>query len=165
MQRVSEKLSYDPQTGKLFWNRCDFMSPSWNARYAGKEAGCIAPDGYVVVRSCGEVCKGHILAWKIQTGEWPSFPIDHKDRVRHNNSWSNLRKSDGTCNAHNKPAQKNSLTGKKGVGFRKDIKKFYSRISHGGKTHFLGYVDSESEAIRRYNEKADQLYGSHASHV
>lgn len=140
------------------------MSSSWNKRYAGKKAGATDSAGYLVIRSKNKVCKGHILAWRIQTGEWPTFQIDHIDMDKGNNRWLNLRKSNPSCNMHNRQAQKNSLTSVKGVGFRKDIQKFYSRITCNGKTYFLGYTEDKDEAIRRYNEKADELYGSHASH-
>lgn len=164
-QKISSVLSYDEVSGKLYWKWSEDKSTYWNKRYAGKEAGCLAKDGYVVIGFEGKSYKAHILAWVLKTGIFPTQQIDHKDRVRSNNAWENLREALPGENTHNRTVQPNSLSNVKGVGFREDIQKWYSRITHKGKCYFLGYVETKEEAITRYNAKADDLYGSFATHA
>lgn len=50
------------------------------------------------------------------TGEWPTCEIDHKNCIRHDNRWDNLREAKTFANKQNqKKAQRNNRTGLLGV--------------------------------------------------
>lgn len=126
-------------------------------------AGCKTEQGYVVIRFNGKAYKAHRIAWYLKTGEIPKYEIDHKDQVKCNNSWDNLRLATPTQNAANTVAQKNSITGIKGVGYRKDIDKWTARIGFDNKVIWLGFHKTQEGARRAYEEKAIELFGDFAS--
>lgn len=162
MEEFRNVLDYSPDSGKLFWKENTLHSSYWNKKYANKEAGCISSDGYVVITYRGKTYKAHRIAWFLLTGKIPDKFIDHINMIKSDNRAVNLREATVAQNAANRVTQKNSTTKCKGVGYRKDINKWYSRIGFRGKTYFLGYVDSMSEAKRRYDEKAKSFYSDYS---
>ena len=82
---MRDALSYDPDTGILRWKRALGFRGQ-----AGAEAGRLNNDGYRRVGLFGKQYPGHVLAWLIQTGEWPTHIIHHVDSNRSNNAWRNL---------------------------------------------------------------------------
>ena len=60
-----------------------------------------AEKGYLYTQFFGKRYKLHRLIWLWMTGEWPDN-IDHKDRRRDNNIWTNLRKSNPKLQAQNR---------------------------------------------------------------
>ena len=93
-------LDYDPETGVLTWLFRDGETHGdkvFNARYAGKTAGC-KTDGEIVVniRVSGKQVgfRAHHLAWVIQTGNWPTEIVDHKNGDPYDNNWENLSEAD-----------------------------------------------------------------------
>lgn len=59
---------------------------------AGSVAGTLA-NGYIQIRIDKIYYLGHRLAWLYMTGNWPTFEVDHRDMVRSNNIWTNLREA------------------------------------------------------------------------
>ncbi|WP_424578945.1 HNH endonuclease [Bradyrhizobium sp. USDA 241] len=105
----------------------------------------------------------HNLAWLYMTGELPpaGFTVDHEDRVRSNNRWSNLRlASDAQQNA-NQGARSNSKTGFRGV-HSNGKGRFRARIKINGKSVSLGTFDTVEEGAAAYEAKAKELYGDFA---
>lgn len=98
----------------------------------------------------------------MKTGEIPDFPVDHKDMDKSNNKWDNLRKATSLLNNANTEAQKNSLTGVKGVWYRSDINKWSARIGYQNKVIWLGYHSTQEGAQNAYREKAKELFGDFA---
>ena len=87
-ERVRELLDYNPETG-------DFISlgrgRGRGSRYFGCVVGYRRPDGYVAVYFGKKQYLAHLLAWLWMTGEWPKNDVDHINRNRSDNRWSNLR--------------------------------------------------------------------------
>lgn len=150
-------------SGKLTWRSSEKKSNQWNSRFAGKEAGCIIGVGYITIRFNKKTYKAHRVAWYLKTGEIPDTDIDHKDQIKSNNSWTNLRKATNAQNQMNTSARKNSITGIKGVGYRKDVNKWTARIGFEDKVIWLGFHDTLEGAKCAYKEKAIELYGDFAS--
>lgn len=69
------------------------------------------------------VCNGgirilaHRLAWRLYYGTWPENLVDHHNLNKQDNRISNLRDATHGQNEHNKPANKNSESGERGVLF------------------------------------------------
>ena len=102
--QLKQLLSYDPATG-IF---------TWQSRLKGLSAGTLTSDGYVSICIAGKRYYAHRLAWFYMTGNWPTEEIDHKDRVRNNNAWSNLRQASKSENKHNRAGAKNIIPTKSG---------------------------------------------------
>ncbi len=70
---------YDPETGLLYGKRKE------------TPVGSLNTEGYVKVKIRNKLYSLHRLAWFYVTGEWPKNIIDHKNRVKYDNRFSNLR--------------------------------------------------------------------------
>lgn len=156
---VSAVLSYDPKTGALRW-----LTPSNRDRNrAGKIAGREKPDkgGKYVVVSLGRRSIGaHRIAWLLMTGAWPDREVDHRNRQKHDNRWSNLRAASRAENNANIPGR--GASGRKGVRWHKKTQKWNANITVSGRTRSLGYFDSLDAAASAYETAAKSAFGEFA---
>lgn len=144
--RLRELLHYEPESGIFLWLN---PTPKNHKAIRGEPAGVVSK-GYLVIRVDGVLYRSHRLAWLYMTGEWPSKFIDHRDTVRTNNAWRNLREADSFLNAQNVRApSKNNATGLLGV-FPARGGKFSSQIMAQRKKHCLGTFDTPEEAHAAY---------------
>lgn len=151
---IKEILEYDPETGILRWKK------KINRRVViGAIAGSISENRVNVMINYVNY-KGHILAWVIFYGEWPTFEIDHKDTNGTNNSINNLRRATRSQNSANTKPRKNTLSGAKGVTKAKD--KWLARIKVNGKQIRLGLFNTVEEAAAAYTEAAQRHFGEFA---
>ena len=109
-ERASEVLAYCPDTGELRWKigRAGVC--------AGELAGTVTSQGYLQICIDYAQHRGHRLAWLLMTGQMPR-EIDHVDRNRLNNRWSNLREVAPGENQKNRGTPKNNTSGFMGVSF------------------------------------------------
>lgn len=156
-ERLRYLVTYDPDTGKFRRN----VSTSPRA-LAGQECGYLDSKGYTRLRVDGKCYLAHRLAWLYMTGEWPKDEIDHKNRIRTDNRWENLREADAFTNKRNTPAYRNNASGFKGVSWHRDSKKWRSRIRIGGKEVNLGLYDTPQEANAAYEKAAVIHFGQYA---
>lgn len=154
---VKEFLDYDPKTGIFRWKKRDSWPKFMNTRLAGKEAGCKNVAGYVVIRIGKRLYLAHRLAWLIMKGEWPEFEVDHRDGVKSNNKWLNLRNSTHAQNKFNCGLSKRNTSGYKGITWSKHSKKWIAQISVDGRHRYLGLFKNPLEAHNAY-EKAAKKY-------
>jgi hypothetical protein len=129
---------------------------------SGRVAGGINHEGYVRMRVDGRKYLAHRLAWLYMTGNWPVGEIDHIDRNRSNNKFSNLREASDAQNRANSKAS-NSL-GVKGVYFTKNNKaRPYAASITVGKAHkHLGYYNTIDDASAAYKRAACEHFGEFA---
>lgn len=160
---VREALDYDPATGLLVWKVRSDMAPQWNGKFAGKIAGTINDRGYVVISINNKDFRAHRIAWAIVTGEWPKDEIDHKNLVKSENWWDNLRPSTHVQNNQNKPAQSNSQSGFKGVSWCKITKTYVVRMRVGKSYPILGRAATPEAAHAIYIEAATKHRGEFAN--
>ena len=146
---LSDLLAYDPGTGIITWK---VKRPGSKKIAPGVVAGCLNSDGYVVIRVNGPLYLGHRLAVFLHTGKWPDGKVDHRNGVKNDNKWLNLRVGTQKLNAQNvRTASKNSSTGFLGV--YPSGKRFAAQIGIDGKPKFLGRFDTPEEAHQRYLEE------------
>lgn len=134
---LREWLDYDPATGVFRWRK----SPP-GKKYAGVVAGSREASGYIRIKLFGRKYWAHRLAVLWMTGQWPAKQVDHKNRLRSDNRWDNLRGASHHQNQQNRVAQRNSVTGIRGVsrcGRR-------WRVDFGGEYHGLYASASLAEA-------------------
>lgn len=144
-QRAKEMFSYNPITG-LFTR---LIGGSGCGNRVGSIAGSKNGHGYIHIQINKKFFKAHRLAWFYMTGEWPKDQIDHKDGVRDNNAWGNLREADNRLNHEN--LRKANSTNKLGVmGVYKQHRKFVARIKSNGKKIHLGMFDTAEAAHAAY---------------
>lgn len=87
-------MRYCPDSGKFF--RRSKYKPWYEVKPT------LSKDGYVQIRWMGKVVEAHRLAYLFMTGEFPKKTVDHKNRVRHDNRWKNLREADMKEQAKNR---------------------------------------------------------------
>jgi hypothetical protein len=153
LERLKEILSYDPETG-FFTN----LSTRKRAPI-GATAGSTGKNGYIEIGIDGRSYLAHRLAWFYMTGEWPP-QVDHKDRDRANNAFSNLRAADNAQNQMNRKAT--SRSGYKGVTWH-DCGKWMAQIHIEKKHIYLGLFETALDAHRAYCETALKHFGEFAN--
>tara|TARA_R110000868_G_scaffold54158_1_gene169539 strand:+ start:356 stop:859 length:504 start_codon:yes stop_codon:yes gene_type:complete len=153
VDRLKQILSYDKESG--FFTR--ISNGLYNAPI-GHIAKYVDSRGYIRVRVDCVQYLAHRLAWFYINGQWPEKDIDHKDRNKINNSWSNLRSVTRTVNSQNrKNPNRNNSTGYLGV--TKTIGgKFQSAISVKGKSLYIGLFKDAEEAHNAYVEVKRKLH-------
>lgn len=154
-ERLKSLLTYDPDTGELR-NRVQR-----NPRAPkGAVAGSRTTDGYISLMLFGRRYQAHRLIWLYQTGEWPSLEIDHINRVRHDNRWSNLRVATRLHNSWNTAPHAKSRSGVKGVAYVAKSGKWQVQMRVCGKTHYIGIYDTIAEAADARSEAERRLYAA-----
>jgi hypothetical protein len=150
-EEVQFWFDYQPDTGWLIWR----TSPKHDVK-VGDRAGCDRGDGRWVVKVRQKMYLTSRLAWFWMTGEWPSGEVDHKDRNRSNDVWTNLRDVPKSVNNQNKAVQHRNTSGVVGVDWNKQKGKWRARLSLKRKIVYLGWFDTFEEAVqaRKAGEKA-----------
>lgn len=137
---LKRQLEYDPHTGEFTWK----LHKNGVKR---KVAGFKHHTGYIIITVNRKQYGAHRLAWLYVNGELPHEMIDHKNRVRHDNTFNNLRLADRALNRQNANRNSNNTTGTPGVYFLKRTNKWQAKIGTKGKIHFLGTFDTADEAV------------------
>jgi len=157
---VLSLLQYDLKTGEFVWLE-RLGCKAWNTRYAGKVAGRLNDQGYVIIEIFDKPYRAHQLAWFYVTSDWIAR-IDHEDTDRSNNAWLNLREATIVQNAGNSRRHKDSLSTNKCVYFYPKRNKWLAKICINYKQKYLGYFDSEIEAVEAYKMAAEAHFGEFA---
>ena len=153
LERLQELLAYDPETGLFRWIS---RSSQFSHIKIGDVAGGPNGDGYIHIRVDGKKIKAHRLAWLFMTGSWPDDQIDHIDRDKSNNRWSNLRAATSSENACNRRCRQNA-TGFRGV--TKNNRGYAARLSANGERVYLGTYPTAEEAASVVAAAASDLHG------
>lgn len=168
---LRECLKYNPKTGVLTWlqrPREHFSHQGfhrhWNSRFAGKMAGCMDSSGYRLIRvwfnDQQRQLRGHRIAFALMTGRWPNVEIDHRNGVRSDNRWTNLRESTRQQNCHNLPLYSSNTSGYPGIWYHsgKRRRHWQAFISVNGRRRYLGYHFTAEEAYAAYLEAKARLH-------
>ena len=161
---VRSILDYDPLTGIFRWKvRSDVASKwadRWNRRYAGSIAGGPRTGGDILIRIFKRHYAAHRLAWLYMTRDWPTNDIDHKNTIKSDNRFENLRPATDTQNNCNVGPRRHNTSGYKGVTKHKN--KWVAQICYRGNHIYLGIFTTREEAAAAYREAARQLHGEFA---
>lgn len=123
----------------------------------GSKAGTVGTDGYIMIMVDGILYRAHRLAFLYVKGQFPSIDVDHKNKIRNDNSWDNLREATFSQNRFNALQRSDNKSGYVGVSIFRN--KFQASIVLSGKRFYLGTFKTAVEAAKTYNEKAKELYG------
>lgn len=134
--RLREVFHYDAEIGVFFW------------RASGKKAGT-EDRRYAYLNVDGARVLLHRAAWAFETGAWPRYQIDHRDGVKKNNRFANLRDATASVNQQNqRVAQRHNSTGFLGVV---PVRlRFRAQIWRDGAAKNLGTYDTPEEAYAAY---------------
>lgn len=150
--RLHELLTYDRYTGIFRWRN---NAGRWGRIPAGSIAGSIHKEGYRVIHLDGYIYRAAQLAWLYMTDRWPLTLVDHENRIRDDDRWSNLRLATDKQSVHNR-----ILPNKHGVrGVSKKRNLWRARIMVDGKSQHIGYYATKEEAHEAYLHRARELHG------
>lgn len=157
-----ERLEYQPDTGQ-FTQRINIYKAT---RYkAGDIVGAINSLGYIIIAwGHGNQFSAHQLAWFYMTGRWAK-ELDHKNGIRSDNRWENLRRATRRQNCQNRKIKQKAKLGLKGVFYVNDRfrrKPYAAKIVKSGKTKYLGYFSTPEEAHSAYCVAANKAFGKFA---
>lgn len=168
-EQLRELLTYDPETGKLFWKERPiglFASrrafSAWNKRFAGQEAMSCVDEGYKTGCLFNSRVRAHRIAWALYFGSWPKDQIDHINGDRSDNRICNLRESSNAENQWNTSVRSYSSSGLKGIGRKGDSGRWMARISVNGERKYLGTFTTPEDAHRAFCEAAHKYHGEFA---
>lgn len=168
---LRECFAYDQETGSLKWQArpCSHFSTArawknWNARFAGKEAGCVySSTGYkiVVLGRYGHI-GAHRIAIAMLTGAWSEF-VDHINGDVLDNRASNLRACTKAENCRNRKRNANTRSGFKGVSRPPGTSRWQARIQVNRVQLNLGMFDTPELAHAAYQRAAAKHHGAFAN--
>lgn len=145
-EKLRDLLRYDPETGMFTYREMrGHMMP-------GDVAGSVNKDGYVTVKVCRRVYLAHRLAWLYVTGAWPVKLIDHRNGIKTENRFDNLREADEFINQQNiRRAPRNKTSSPLlGARWRKDCLMWRSSIRINGRNKSLGMFETDADAHEFY---------------
>ena len=169
---LKECVTYDPETGSFAWNERpihhfkdsekqkwqtkEIIHKNWNNRYANKLSGNLSPINYITIRMNNKSYLAHRLAWLYMEGYFPEYCIDHKNKNRSDNRWSNLRHVTHQCNMQNTKIRSDNTSGITGVSVVKvtNPKTWSVGIEISGKYKHIGTFNNINDAaMARYDEE------------
>jgi hypothetical protein len=144
--RASELLTYNRKTGII------------RRRSSGKVFG--GPDGSGYLRAIldGQVFKAHRIAWLLATGSMPASEIDHKNGVRDDNRFSNLREATPQQQVQNRCLRSDNKAGATGVSWDRNKRKWMAQLRLNGAMIFHGCFDSKNRAISAYRQARERSH-------
>lgn len=136
LQILRRKYQYDPEIGAVVSAKTGKPITKNNGKY-------------IQVRFGNYTAVAQKVVWYLVLGTWPECGIDHKDGMKLNNRFSNLRLADQSQNMQNrKKATRRSITGFLGVSPHKN--RFRACITVLGVRIHLGVHDTPEAAHQAY---------------
>lgn len=148
---IRARLRYERESGRFFSVR------------TGKEiTGSRNTDGYIQICVQRRHYMASRLAWLYVTGKWPEKEIDHRNRVRDDNRFDNLREASRSRNVMNSRKRSDNTSGAKGVTWSAQHSKWRARCTVDQRVHDLGLHSTIDEASAAYRAFARVHHGEFA---
>jgi len=138
-------LSYDKDTGYLFWK-----NPPFKRRLNGTKAGSVRHDGRIAITLKGHPYAAHRVIWFLVYGKWPDGFLDHINGDPSDNRLCNLREATNSENQQNITSKGRGRSGVLGAQWNSQLGKWQSSIKLNGKNIYLGAFASKEEARNAY---------------
>lgn len=153
---LHRNLFHNPHTGELWWKII------YGRRQSNRPAGNPDAKGYLLIRIFGRLYKTHRVVWCMKTGAWPARDVDHKNEIKFDNRYENLRLATTQQNGRNRRKQKNNLSGYKNVSRSGKSNRWYVRIGVKDKTHYFGSYSDPVAAAEVAKLASRKLFGEFA---
>lgn len=137
----------------------------WKVRRKGIRVGDVAGDlrkGYRRIGIDFHRYRAARLAWLYVTGSWPTHEVDHKNRNKSDDRFSNLRPATHAQNLRNVAIKRNNTSGVKGVSWDRSRRKWVAMITVHGHQKNLGRFNTKTGARNAYRSAAANLHGEFA---
>lgn len=157
-------LTWRVRTKEHFGKMTEKQGEAWNRRYAGKRAftsklSC----GYYQGIILGEHYLAHCVIFAMGNGEWSKDEVDHKNHIRGDDRFDNLREATSEQQNQNRSLFRNNKSGHVGVSWYKRTGQWRACIMVDKKQKTLGYFDEIEDAIDARQTASDK-HGYHANH-
>lgn len=153
VERLKAILRYDPITGIFSW----VLTPKGKTSDSPVGTYC---RGYVRIGIDGSLYAAHRLAWLYMTGEFPVGELDHTNRNRSDNRWSNIRPATRSQNCANKKHTV-GMSGSRGVWLVKKTGRWAATVCKDGKRMRIGTYETVEQAEAAYKNAAEQAFGKY----
>lgn len=165
-ERLHELFHYDPITGFFTWKRRLDIPNYINKRFEGKRAGHTVKagktKGYRIITINLINFRENRLVFLYMTGDWPTNEAEHKNMLRWDNRWENLRDATPAQNSANVGMRSNNTTGFKGVFINKQNSSFFTVLKVGGRVYKSTGFKTAEEAYDVYCFLAEKYCGEFA---
>ena len=157
-QTLKEYLDYDPETGVFTW----IVDRSSKVK-AGSVAGVKHHSGYVYIKLFSKCYAAHRLAFLYMLGYIHKY-VDHRNGVRDENWFGNLRACSRSQNNCNAAKRKDNKSGIKGVYFHKHTGKWVAQVKHLKVCYHLGVFENITDAAEAVRKKREELHREFTNH-
>jgi hypothetical protein len=153
--RLKELVHYCPDTGVFTWAK------SRPACRKGDPCGRISVYGYHEIGIGGRLWRANRLAVLYMTGVLPpdNMDVDHINRDRADNRWSNLRLATRSQNMANVVLKATNSSGVSGVVWDENRKKWRAQLRVNGIKKNLGRFATQEEAAAAVQSAAQEQWG------
>lgn len=152
-------LRYESETGHLYW-----IKKSSDKTVVGARAGWQrSKNGYRQIGLLGRIIYEHRLIWLLVSGQFPENQIDHKNGIKDDNRFENLRHATSSQNLSNIGAKRDNTSGTKNVHWCNRVKKWIAKVKRHGKTHRAGAFDSYEDAVSAAAIARAKIHGEFAN--
>lgn len=135
-------IDYNPETGLFVRHTlCKADHESSLGPITSIDSG-----GYIIFSVLGTSYLAHRLAFAFTGLEIPEL-VDHKNRIRSDNTWLNLRAADKFINAQNRSKPSNNRSGCPGVIYDITRSKYRTYVRFNGKSYTAGRFASFDDAV------------------
>lgn len=175
---LKELFEYNPDTGILTWKcrpinhfRNEHGQRCFNAKYPGKEAGCLSRAGRTdryyknvsLKHGNGNHFGAHRLIWALVHGDTDcAKDVEHANGIGTDNRLSNLRLATRRQNTCNNKTRRGTSLRLRGVGLHKASGLYYAKIRIEGRQTSLGYFKSKGLAAVARAKAAIRYHGEFA---
>lgn len=158
ISRLKELFWYDPTVG-VFIRKVRGKGPR-NA--IGSIPSKANSSGYIRIMIDGVRYQAHRLAVFYQTGAMPRDEVDHRNLVKRDNAFLNLREASHAQNMANQTIRSSNRSGIRGVYWEKTSGKWRASINAGGRRISLGRFETKEQAAAARNVAVTIHHGEFA---
>lgn len=154
--RLVALISYDPVTGIFAWRQ------SRRGVRPGICGRISKGHGYLEICIDKVLYRANRLAFLYMNGEFPQQWVDHENRDKTDNRWSNLREASPSQNMSNVEMKPSNTSGLIGVTWDKARSKWRAQIRLNGKKVNLGRFETAEDAVNAHDYAAVREFGEFA---